>query len=162
MPTKTELKELEKILNEDWYMEQEGYIFKIINDTAKDEAEETIDVISMQVFTDDELLYTYSTTQVFDALEENIKSLIGAIYAEDINYRKRYVSNYKGAFLTRKIKSLSNAISKGNTDKVNAINAEIVEKYKQAEKCKNELVEFKGFVSLLYRTKDCLNTKYEN
>lgn len=162
MALKSELKEFEKILNEDFCMEQEGYCFRILKNKAKDEADETIDVISMQVFADNELLYTYSTTQVFDTHEENIKSLIGSIYAEDINFRKRIISNYKGAFLTRKIKSLSNAISKGNADKVNAINTEIVEKYKVAQKCKNEIVEFKGFVSLLYRTKDLLNVKYQN
>lgn len=162
MTIKSELKEFEKILNQDFCMEQDGYMFKILNNKAKDEANEVIDVITMQVFSDDELLYTYSTTEVFGTLEENIKSLIGAIYAEDINYRKRTISNYKGAFLSRKIKSLSNAMAKGNTDKVNEINMEIVEKYKQAEKCKNELTEFKSFVSLLYRTKDLINTKYQN
>lgn len=164
MFTKSELKELEKLLSADWTMKQEGYKIKIFNDKAKDEdeADETIDVITMQIFADDELLYTYSTTKVFDTLEENIKSLIGAIYADDINYRKHYISNYKGAFLTRKIKSLSIAIAKENTDKVNAINAEIVEKYKQAEKCKNQLVEFKNLVSLLYRAKDYMNLNYQN
>lgn len=164
MSTKSELKELEKLLSADWTIKQEGYKIKIFNDKAKDEdeAEETIDVITMQIFADDELLYTYSTTKVFDTLEENIKSLIGAIYTDDINYRKHYISNYKGAFLTRKIKSLSIAIAKENTDKVNAINAEIVEKYKQAEKCKNQLVEFKNLVSLLYRVKDYMNLNYQN
>lgn len=162
MTIRSELKEFEKLLNQDFCMEQEGYTFKILNNKVKNEANEVIDVITMQVFADKELLYTYSTTQVFGTLEENIKSLIGSIYAEDINFRKRIISNYKGAFLSRKIKSLSKAITKENADKVNEINMEIVEKYKQAEKCKNELVEFKSFVSLLYRTKDCLNLKYEN
>ena len=162
MTIKSELKEFEKLLNQDFCMEQDGYTFKILKNSIKDEIDEVIDVISMKVFADDELLYTYSTTQVFGTLEENIKSLIGAIYAEDINYRKRNITNYKGTFLSRKIKSLSNAIAKGNADKVNEINMEIVEKYKEAEKCNNELTEFKSFVSLLYRTKDLINTKYQN
>lgn len=154
-----ELKEFERLLNQDWMMKEEGYSFKILKDKTNNEADEIVDVITMQVFTDDELLYTYSTAQIFGTLEENIKSIIGAIYNEDINYRKRIIRNYKGSFLSRKIKSLNNAIAKGNTDKVNAINMEIIEKYKQSEKCKNELVEFKSFISLLYRTKDLLISK---
>ena len=162
MAIKSELKEFEKILNEDYCVEQDGYYFRILKNKVKDETDETINVITMNVLSDDELIYTYRTTKICDTLEENIKSLIGSIYAEDINFRKRIISNYKGAFLSRKIKSLSNAITKGNPDKVNEINMEIIEKYKQVEKCKNELVEFKSFVSLLYRTKDLINTKYQN
>lgn len=161
MSRKSELQKLETMLNEDWYMDQEDYNFKIIEDTAKDEADEPIDVITMQIFGDAELLYTYSTLQVFDTLEENIMSLIGAIYAIDINERKKFIKNYKGAFLSRKVRSLSIAMDKGKTDKVQALNREVVENYQLAQRYKQELLEYKPFVCLLYRVRNIVIEQLE-
>ena len=150
----TGLQKLETMLNEDWFMEEEGYTFRITEDTAQGEQGEPIHVITMQIFDNDELLHTYSTLQLFDTLEENIMSLIGAIYAKDINDRKKFIKNYKGAFLARKVRSLSIAMAKGNTEKVQAINAEIVANYHQSQEYQQELLEYKPFVCLLYRVRN--------
>ena len=157
----TGLQNLETMLNEDWFMEEEGYTFKIIEDTAKKEGGDSIDVITMEIWDDKELLHTYSTLQLFDTLEENIRSLIGAIYAKDINDRKKFIKNYKGAFLSRKVRSLSIAMAKGNAEKVQAINAEIVANYHRSQEYKQELLEYKPFVCLLYRVKDIVVAEQE-
>ncbi|NCC02284.1 MAG: hypothetical protein EOM34_16835 [Clostridia bacterium] len=154
MSKKSELQELENMLNEDWLMENEGYTFRILKDIAKEEGGEAVDVITLKIFGDDKLLHTYSTLQIFDTLEENIMSLIGAIYAKDINDRKKFIKNYKGAFLARKVRSISIAMEKGNTEKVQVINAEIVENYHQAQQYQQELLEYKPFVCLMYRVRD--------
>lgn len=156
MSEKSELNELETMLNEDWFIEQEGYTFRVLSNKAKNEGGEPIDVITMEIFGDGEFLHTYSTLQIFDSMEENIMSLIGAIYAKDMNDRKKFIKNYKGAFLARKVRSLSVAMEKGNTEKVQAINTEIVAKYHQAQQYQQELLEYKPFICLLYRVKDSI------
>lgn len=150
MSEKSELQKLETLLNEDWFMEQEGYTFRILRDKIKNEGGEPIDVITMEIWDDKEPLHTYSTLQIFDTMEENIMSLIGAIYAKDMNERKKFIKNYKGAFLARNVRSLSVAMEKGNTEKVQAINTGIVENYHQAQQYQQELLEYKPFVCLLY------------
>ncbi|MBK1809501.1 hypothetical protein JHL18_02430 [Clostridium sp. YIM B02505] len=57
-------------------MGKDGYTFKILNNKAKNEEDEIIDVISMQVFADNnELLYTYSTAQILGTLRKISKVL---------------------------------------------------------------------------------------
>lgn len=152
------LAKIENLMNDDYvYYEDTGLRFKLSIDTVKDEFEEDVEIIILDIIDEnDEILHTYSSQKIFDTMEENIKSLIGFVYVEDINYRKRFINNFKGAFMTRKMKSLSIAISKGNTDKVNKINIELVERYKISEKYKNDINYYKMFVRTLYYVLDKL------
>lgn len=151
-----QLEKMEELMNNDYLAEFEGYTFKVVNEEFEDEELGRRQVIKLKIYDDEELLYTYKTQEIYDTLEENFKSLIGSIYAEDINFRKRYITDFKGSYLTRKMKQLSKAIEKDDNKKINEINKEMTERFKTVELLKIEINDYKAFVSMLYKTKDVM------
>lgn len=144
-----ELKELEQFLNITSDLVQEGFSFKV----EKDADEIELKVIYEDDADESKIINCYSTTY-YDDLETNIVNLINNIYETDINHRKHFITKFKGSYITQKMKSLSNAIGKNDTEKVSKINNDMITKFEEVQLYKFEIGYFKRFVSLLYQAKD--------
>lgn len=151
------LDKIENLMNDDYvYYEDTGLRFKLSTETVKNEFEENVEIIILDIIDEnEEILHTYSTQGISDSMEENIRSLVGSIYVEDINYRKSYINKFK-TFTSRKLDSLAKAIDKNDVKKINKINAELIERHKIVKKYKDDIHLFKSFVSNLYYVLDKL------
>lgn len=152
----TLLNENEKSFYDNWYT------FKL-KETTRMEDDLEIPCYSLKINdTDFNIPFlTLYTKGRYNDLEDNIQSFIGAVYSQEINFRKSYVNNFRGAYLTRKMKSLSRAIEKNDTDKISKINNEMIEKFDLVEKCKSQIQDFKFLVARLYDAKNELCHKKE-
>lgn len=155
---RNELKEFERLLNQDWWMQEEGYQFKVTEEKVTGEECEDKFILFQIADENGIIVNNYRTEKVFDTLEENIMSLIKDIYNSDINYRNKLIKNWK-TFSARKVGSLSKALAKGNNKRIAEINAELVKKLKLVEEYKKEVFYYKMFVSLLYRVKEQIAVK---
>ncbi|NMM65479.1 hypothetical protein HBE96_23150 [Clostridium sp. P21] len=82
-----------------------------------------------------------------------LKIIINYLYETEINYRSNYIRRTANTYKT-KAKSITLWLDRGNTDRVNKINSEIAERYKQDLIYKREVEEYKEVVRDLY---NCLN-----
>ncbi|NGT96515.1 hypothetical protein G6Y98_12025 [Clostridium perfringens] len=74
------------------------------------------------------------------------------LYYTEVNWRTKEIHRTK-SFLYRKAKQLATWSARNNTDKVEKINKEIVERYKETENLKQEVAYYKQFVSVFYDIK---------
>ena len=77
---------------------------------------------------------------------------IKELYREEINWRTKEIHRTK-SFLYRKAKQLATWVARNNTNKIENINKEIVERYKETEKLKQEVAYYKQFISVFYGIK---------
>ncbi|MCD3217858.1 hypothetical protein G8S55_11580 [Clostridium botulinum C] len=147
------LKNLEGILNDERFNEDK--IYKLSKLNTKDGS--TLLKMTIKESTEE---YTYITKPDDENIESIILKLVGAIYTADINCRNSYIKGFQ-AFSKRKIKSLTLWLDKGNEQKVNGINKELVERYKLTEKFRDEVYFYKSFVGDLYQAKDIMLNKFK-
>lgn len=121
---------------------------------TKNEEEGIIDCIGLTFIDTDNNNNTYffRTKTNNLTLEEVITQLINCMYEEEINYRNRVIRNWK-SFSARKVKSLGIWLEKGNAEKVDTIQQELVERLQLVEKYKNQVDFYKRFVKSLYSCK---------
>lgn len=129
------------------------------NFDTKIEEEGIIDCIGLTfIDTESNSTYFYRTKTADATLEEIITQLIDSVYTEEINYRNSVIRNWK-SFSARKVKSLAAWLEKGNTEKVTAIQRELIDRLQQVEKYKNQVDFYKRFVRSLYSCKNDLIDK---
>ncbi|MCB2354356.1 hypothetical protein [Clostridium estertheticum] len=155
--TKLDLQAIEDELNKSYDYTEEGYwTYKLALNK---------NTIVMNIFDGDEIEENYGIE--INEEKEGIKSLlqdiINFIYENEINHRQNYVNKSK-SYYSRKIKSMALWMGREKTEKVNAINIDLVERYNTTTKLKNELDYFKGFTSDFYNalTELCPTWKIED
>lgn len=145
-------KELEQRLNDYWKDSQdEFYSFKVTK------ADNSINIKCMDDLSnvDWEIEAEYS-----DDMAAMITNCISALYDDFINPKNRIVQGWKG-YINRKVKSLSGALAKNNTEKVNKINADMVEQYKKMNDAKFMVSQYKIFVHQFYIIKSFYEPQLE-
>lgn len=142
---KKNLKEIEKELNthEEW--EQEVWTYKL---SRKD------NIIVCKILDDEnvECIIQIESDDYEDSADI-ITGLINYLYENEINYRQSFIKG-TDAYNRRKIKSMANWSSKGNDEKVNKIQEELICRFKATNNEKAEVQIYKEFVRDFYR---CLN-----
>ncbi|GCD13148.1 hypothetical protein [Clostridium tagluense] len=117
------------------------------------------DVVRIIFIDEDSKCISFTTDVIEDfttiTMEEILKQLINNIYQEQLNWRNSVIRNWK-SFSAQKVKSLTLWLSRGNTDKVDVINLQLVERYKLVEQYKNDVNYYKHFVCALYYIKNNL------
>lgn len=141
-------KELEQKLNEYWkaYEEcgQEFYTFEV---------KECKDDVIVNCFNDDKTDAWTIKTKYSSDMAAMIKNCINEFYETMINPYSRIVTSWKG-FVNRKVKSLSLAMGKNDSDKINKINEDMIEQYKRMTIAKFQVDENKVFINMFYIIKE--------
>lgn len=83
---------------------------------------------------------------------------IKSLYDTEINWRSKYIKQTT-SYLYRKVGSLELWTRRENEGKINKINNEIIERYKQNQNYKYEIADYKSIINALYNIKNELDNK---
>lgn len=152
------IRELEMRLNRYWECDEIDY---------DDEIEYSVKVLHMGddelitlliVDNDDNKVVVKVEAEYTDDTENLIQRFISKIYDDYINPYNKDIKPWK-QFSIRKVESMKLWLKKGNQDKVNNINLDIVEKYDRMVEAKNKQNFYKKFTCMLYSMKGNLEKK---
>ncbi|MCT4543504.1 MAG: hypothetical protein N4A63_08180 [Vallitalea sp.] len=101
------------------------------------------------VLDEDKIVENYKIELSDFDIKSIVKSIINYLYENEINHRSTFIRSTR-AYNNRKIKSMALWLGRGNQDKVDLINKDLVHRHDTTNKMKSDLVEFKGYVRDLY------------
>ncbi|WP_027635910.1 hypothetical protein [Clostridium butyricum] len=145
------IKELEKLLNDVEFFEEE-YYFDIsgIDDCGNI-------ILSILDAETNELILDLQVQYIED-MDTLMTLFIRQLYCDYINPLRKETKGWI-TFTKRKIESLSKWSMRNREDKMLKINEELIERYKKLERAKYQIDFYKDFVNIFYRVRETFLTE---